>query len=241
MNKIYLLPFAVMLWVSPAEAQFVSPIQSGDCSAGDFVTGYSTTGARQCDTPAGGSPGGSTGDIQYNNAGAFGGRAPSGNGTSVATTTGAQTSGRCVEIDANGNHIAAAAGCATSTSVGFAPVSWIPGTDVNNAIVFVAPAALTITGIRARIVAAVGTTATISVIKAASGTACTTGAGTNLIAASGTVDANTASTTNQTVTLAGGGAPSLSAGDTACLQTANGASFLAGNGAGNITIAYTVP
>ena len=49
--------------------------------------------------------------IQYNNAGAFGGRAPSGNGTSVVTTTGTQTSGRCVQIDANGNHIAAAAAC----------------------------------------------------------------------------------------------------------------------------------
>lgn len=35
----------------------------------------------------------------------------SGNGATVVTTTGAQTSGRCVEIDANGNHIAAAAGC----------------------------------------------------------------------------------------------------------------------------------
>lgn len=35
----------------------------------------------------------------------------SGNTTTYVTTTGAQTSGRCVEIDANGNHIAAAAGC----------------------------------------------------------------------------------------------------------------------------------
>lgn len=45
----------------------------------------------------------------------------SGNTTAFVTTTGAQTSGRCVEIDASGNHIAAAAGCAagagTVTSV----------------------------------------------------------------------------------------------------------------------------
>ncbi len=36
-----------------------------------------------------------------------------GNTTLVATSTGTQTSGRCVEIDANGNHIAAAFACAT--------------------------------------------------------------------------------------------------------------------------------
>lgn len=35
----------------------------------------------------------------------------SGTGTALVTTTGAQTSGRCVEIDANGNHIASGAGC----------------------------------------------------------------------------------------------------------------------------------
>lgn len=35
----------------------------------------------------------------------------SGNGAILVTSTGTQTSGRCVEIDANGNHVAAAAGC----------------------------------------------------------------------------------------------------------------------------------
>jgi hypothetical protein len=60
---------------------------------------------------AGGSPGGSSGNIQYNNAGAFGGLAPSGNGTTVVTTTGAQTSGKCVKIDANGNHVADTVAC----------------------------------------------------------------------------------------------------------------------------------
>jgi len=39
----------------------------------------------------------------------------SGNTTQFVTTTGTQTSGRCVEIDANGNHIASAAGCAVGT------------------------------------------------------------------------------------------------------------------------------
>ena len=37
----------------------------------------------------------------------------SGNTTQYVTTTGAQTNGRCVEIDSNGNHIAAAAACGT--------------------------------------------------------------------------------------------------------------------------------
>lgn len=40
----------------------------------------------------------------------------SGNTTQFVTTSGAQTANRCVEIDASGNHIAAAAACATSTA-----------------------------------------------------------------------------------------------------------------------------
>lgn len=45
----------------------------------------------------------------------------SGNTTQVVTTTGTQTSGRCVEIDANGNHVPAAAACGTggSASAGY--------------------------------------------------------------------------------------------------------------------------
>lgn len=41
-------------------------------SAGQFVTGIDADGTLLRDTPAGGSPGGSTGQAQYNNAGAFG-------------------------------------------------------------------------------------------------------------------------------------------------------------------------
>lgn len=41
----------------------------------------------------------------------------SGNTTAFVTTTGSQTSGRCVEIDASGNHIQSAAGCGGSGSV----------------------------------------------------------------------------------------------------------------------------
>lgn len=131
--------------------------------------------------------------------------------------------------------------CAASTSTGLAPVSWVAATNVDDAIVLIAPTALTVTSIKSRVIAAVGAAATISVVKAASGTACTTAAGVNLIASSGTIDANSASTTVQSATLAGSGAPSLSANDTICLKTTNGSAFTAGSGKGDITIGYTIP
>jgi len=60
-----------------------------------YADGYSGGG--------GSPPGGTNGQIQYNNSGAFGGRNPSGNGTTIATTTGTLTSGHYAGIDANGN------------------------------------------------------------------------------------------------------------------------------------------
>ncbi len=42
----------------------------------------------------------------------------SGNTTQFVTTTGVQTSGKCVEIDANGNHIPSALGCNAATGTG---------------------------------------------------------------------------------------------------------------------------
>lgn len=107
---------------------------TNDCAKFDANDNLTTSGA-----PCGGSgsPGGSSGDIQYNNAGAFGGRAPSGNGTSVVTTTGTQTSGRCVEIDANGNHVAAAAGCgAAGTSAAIIAGTTGGGTLTNTIVYF---------------------------------------------------------------------------------------------------------
>lgn len=55
----------------------------------------------------------------------------SGNTTAFVTTTGTQTNGRCVEIDSNGNHVAAAAACGTgsgtapytTTTIGASPMS----------------------------------------------------------------------------------------------------------------------
>lgn len=45
----------------------------------------------------------------------------SGNTTTFVTTTGAQTSGNCVTIDASGNHVAASAGCATISNTTWTP------------------------------------------------------------------------------------------------------------------------
>lgn len=50
----------------------------------------------------------------------------SGNTTAYVTTTGAQTSGDCVSIDANGNHVAAGAACGTGSGGGVAEFSFTP-------------------------------------------------------------------------------------------------------------------
>lgn len=50
---------------------------------------------------------------------------PSGNGISLVTTTGAQTSGDCVTIDANGNHVAAGAACGSGGGGGAATWDFI--------------------------------------------------------------------------------------------------------------------
>lgn len=163
----------------------------------------------------------------------------SGSTTAFVTTTGSQTSGRCVEIDASGNHIAAGAACGTGAGAGAAAIGWLAASNPDKAPIFTASAASTITDIRGRVEVAVGNTAAISIFKAPSGTVCSSG--TNLVSASGTFNANGTAATNQTLTLAGSGAPSLSAGDTVCLSTSNGANFSAGLGIGGITITYTVP
>ncbi len=128
---------------------------------------------------------------------------------------------------------------AAPSSTTVAAIGWIPSTNVDGTTIFTASTGMTITDIRGRVGAAVGATAAISVFKAPSGTACASG--TNLVAASGTFNANGTANTNQTLTLAGSGAPSLSADDSVCLSTANGANFSAGVGNGAITITATVP
>lgn len=65
----------------------------------------------------GGTPGGTNGQVQYNNSGAFGGRAVSGTGTTIVTTTGTLNTGDCVKIDANNNMIDAGGACGGSAGV----------------------------------------------------------------------------------------------------------------------------
>lgn len=99
----------------------------------------------------------------------------SGNTTQVVTTTGAQTSGDCVKIDANGNHIANGSACGGGGSAGFAhpgyaanyyyttPVSVLSDVTVTAnrlyAIPFIAGATDTMTKISIRVKAAVASTA----------------------------------------------------------------------------------
>jgi hypothetical protein len=96
---------------------------------------------------------------------------------------------------------------------------------------------LTVTDIRGTIADAVGSTATVAVYRVPSGTVCNSGT----IQHSGTFNANGTAATNQTLTLAGGGANSLSTGDRLCLVTTGGSNWTSGTGNGGITVTYTVP
>lgn len=58
----------------------------------------------------------------------------SGNTTAFVTTAGSQTSGRCVEIDANGNHIASAAGCNTGSGAN-AALSNLAAVAINTSLI----------------------------------------------------------------------------------------------------------
>lgn len=162
----------------------------------------------------------------------------SGNTTQFVTTTGTQTSGRCVKIDASGNHVADSAACGTLTaSTGFAPIGWVAGVDPNKAVILTASTAITVIDIRGTVADAVGSSATVAVYKTASGTVC----GSGTIQHSGTFNANGTAATNQTLTLAGGGDNVLAAGDRLCLVTTGGANWTGGTGNGGITVTYTVP
>ncbi len=132
-----------------------------------------------------------------------------------------------------------AGGCsaATATVKGVAAIGWIATANPDKAVVFTASSSMTITAARGTVDTAVGATATLQPYKTASGTACS--GGTALT--TGTFDANGTGNTNQTLTLAGSGAPAMSAGDRICLSTGNGAAFTAGAGIGGITFEYTVP
>jgi hypothetical protein len=125
----------------------------------------------------------------------------------------------------------------SSGSTGVAGIGWVATANPDKTVVFTASSSMTVTAVRGTVDTVVGATATIQPYKTASGTACS--GGTALT--TGTFNANSGANTNQTLTLAGSGAPSLVAGDRICLSTANGTNFTTGAGIGGITIEYTVP
>lgn len=130
--------------------------------------------------------------------------------------------------------------CAAAPAVpGLASAGWIATANPDQIVVFTASQSMTVTDIRGTVVNPVGSTAAVSVYKTSTAIPCV--GGTNLVASSGTFNANGTANSNQSLTLAGSGAPSLVAGDRVCLSTSNGSAFTAGTGNGTITITYTVP
>lgn len=111
-------------------------------------------------------------------------------------------------------------------------IGWVAGVDPNKAVIFTARRAMVVTDIRGTVADPVGTAATAVVYKAPSGTVCGSGTAQH----SGTFNANGTAATNQTLTLAGGAANQLSAGDRLCLATTGGAAWTGGVGNGGITV-----
>lgn len=90
--------------------------------------------------------------------------------------------------------VPAAPASPVTTSV---PLSWTPGINPNNLVVFTAPVAMIVKGIAGRLEVAEGAAATLSIVKAASGTALSAGTALH----SGSFNANGSAATNQTLAL----------------------------------------
>jgi hypothetical protein len=107
------------------------PVIGGSITNGDCLK-WSATGIQDAGAACGGGSsaslangsstitGGAAGRVLTDTGGTLGEAALSGTGTSVVSTTGTQTSGDCVEIDPNGNHVDAGAACGSGGGV--APV-----------------------------------------------------------------------------------------------------------------------
>jgi hypothetical protein len=172
-------------------------------------------------------------------------------GTVPAARGGAGTVSGVMKANGSGTVSAATAGtdylapnstidCTVATCSNFprvVTIGWVAGVDPSKAVVYTADAAATVLSIRGTVADAVGSAATVAVYKAPSGTVC--GSGTNQ--ATGTFDANGTAATNQTLTLAGGGANTLASGDRLCLVTTGGANWTGGTGNGGLTIKIQVP
>lgn len=156
-------------------------------------------------------------------------------GTVPAARGGAGTVSGIMKANGSGTVSAAAAGTDYAAAVP-AAIGWVPTVDVNKLVIFTASRAMTVTDIRGTVVNPVGASAAITVYKAPSGTVCSSGTAQH----SGTFNANGTAATNQTLTLAGGAANTLAAGDRLCLSTGDSAAFTAGAGNGGITVTLQV-
>jgi hypothetical protein len=119
MKKLLLL--ALCLWPSLALAQNPQcPTRSpGDNTNACASTAFVQNAISSVPLVVGSTPitGGTGGRILYDNSGALGERTVSGTGIIIATTTGALTSGHCVNIDASGNLVDAGSACSSGSGI----------------------------------------------------------------------------------------------------------------------------
>lgn len=147
---------------------------------------------------------------------------------SLGNVTGAS---QCLQANSSGVVTGTGSACGSAAPTIPAAIGWVAGVDPAQTVIFTASRTMTVTDIRGRVVAGVGSAATAQVNKAPSGTACSAGTAQH----TGTFDANGTANTNQSLTLSVvAGATTLAAGDSLCLLTTG--TWTAGAGNGGITV-----
>lgn len=116
-------------------------------------------------------------------------------------------------------------------------IGWPAGIDPTGNIIATIDEASTVTSIVGTVTTPLGAAGTVLVYKAPSGTACASGT----LLHTGSFNANGTANTNQTLTLAGAGAPSLTAGDRICLDVTDDANWATGAAIGGVTVRMTTP
>lgn len=156
---------------------------------------------------------------------------------STAITNGAVTNAKLANSSTTVNGATCTLGSScTLTRKDARSIGWPAGIDPNNNVVATVPAASTVVSIEGYITVAVGATATFDVYKVPASTApCSSGTKLNN---STPFNGNATAGTNQQLTLS---VTSLSAHDSICIASANGANWIAGAGIGGITVETTTP